>query len=689
MIDAIRRLDTGIGRLPLMPWRVFAWLPTFAGAVASQVVGGRATPGHDTETKATSGHDANTKATSGYDTDTKAASNHDTKARATPDYDTKTKATSAHNTKVKATSGHNTNTKSTPGYDTKTKATSGHDAKAKTTSANKTKAKATFGHDTKAKATSGYDPKAQASSGHAANMSGNDRSGDVTWVAAQFVERRVLPGYARSIRGIDRSRGVAWNGLAAVVLLVGGCMVGPDYQRAEAPEPVAFKELAGWKISQPADAADKGAWWSVYHDPELDRLERMVEVSNQTVKQFEAQYRNAVALVAEARSSLFPTASLSAGVTRSGSGLSARSSSFGSSSSRSGTQYTASGTIAWDLDVWGRIRRQVESSTAAAQISAADLASAKLSAQATLAIDYFDLRAEDALAQLLADTVANDRRALRITENQYHAGTTSSIDYVTALAQLQSTEAQLVAVGVQRHQFEHAIAVLTGHTPAEITIAQAPLAADVPVAPPGLPSALLERRPDVAAAERAMQETNALIGVQIAAYYPDISLSALGEYAGSPAAQLFNASNRLWSLGASGAETVFSGGLRSGAVAAARANYDASVASYRQVVLTAFQQVEDALSNLRILEQQARAEAIAIDSTRRAVEATLNAYRAGTVAYTSVITEQSQLLANQQAALSVQQSRLVASVALIQALGGGWSTADLPQRIATPNPLLP
>jgi NodT family efflux transporter outer membrane factor (OMF) lipoprotein len=418
-------------------------------------------------------------------------------------------------------------------------------------------------------------------------------------------------------------------------------------------------------------------------------------VSNQNVKTFEAQYQNAVALVAQARAGLFPTVALSPGVTRNGSGgtngqissLSSGSSTGGSG--RRGTQYSVSGTVNWDLDVWGRIRRQVESNAAAAQASAADLANAELSAQATLATDYFDLRAEDSLAQLLTDTVEAYRRALRITENQYRAGTSSSIDYVTALALLQSTQAQLVAVGVQRQQFEHAIAVLTGHPPADLTIPPAPLASHVPVLPPGLPSALLERRPDVAAVERAMQQENALIGVQIAAYYPDISLSALGEYAGYPLGQLFNLSNQFWSLGATGTETLFNGGLREANVAAARATYDASIASYRQTVLTAFQQVEDALSDLRILQQQAKAEAIAVNSTQRAVDATLNAYRAGTVAYTSVITEQTLLLSDQQTALSVQQSRLVASVALIEALGGGWSTADLPKKIKTPNPLVP
>jgi NodT family efflux transporter outer membrane factor (OMF) lipoprotein len=495
---------------------------------------------------------------------------------------------------------------------------------------------------------------------------------------------------------------------SALVLsaFVSACMVGPDYKQPDAPVPSGFKELSGWKPVQPEDAADKGDWWVIYHDPELDRLERMVEVSNQTVKEFEAEYRNAVALVGEARANLFPTVGLTAGVTRAagggGSSGTLRNSSnvasnvgssgaSGGSSGRSTTIYSVEGNVAWDLDVWGRVRRQIESNVAEAQVSAADLANAKLSAQATLATDYFDLRAEDALEQLLRETADAYRRALQIVTNQYRAGTAASTDMVTARAQLQSAEAQLVGVGVQRQQYEHAIAVLTGHAPAELTIAPAPLASAVPVLPPGLPSALLERRPDIAAAERAMQEQNALIGVQVAAFYPDISLSALGGFIGNPLSQLFTVANRVWSLGASASETLFSGGARTAAVAAARATYDQAVATYRQTVLTAFQQVEDALSDLRILEQQAAAEAIAVASARQAVQATLNGYLAGTVAYTSVITEQTSLLSDQQAALAIQQSRLVASVALVEALGGGWSTTALPDPdvVKAANPVFP
>ena len=479
-------------------------------------------------------------------------------------------------------------------------------------------------------------------------------------------------------------RGEGENWVCAILSLLfalslSACMVGPDYQRPDAPVPVGYKELQGWTVATPQDAADRGPWWSVYHDPELDRLESQVDVSNQTIKQFEASYRNALALVQEARASLFPAATASATVTR-GSGFGGSKSSSSSSSSGSllsgggaaHTQYTVEGSISWDLDVWGRIRRQIESQKAAAQVSEADLANARLSAQATLATDYFDLRAEDSLADLLRQTVAAFERSLQIVQNQHAAGTVSSADVVTAQAQLEGARAQLVGVGVQRAIFEHAIAVLTGRAPAELTIAPALLTSDVPVMPPGLPSTLLQRRPDIAAAERQMQQENALIGVQIAAFYPDISLSTLGGFIGSPLSQLFTTANRVWSLGGAASEPLFEGGLRSAQVAAARATYDQSVANYRQVVLTALQQVEDDLSSLRILEQQARAEAIAVSAAQRAVEVTLNQYRTGTVAYTSVITEQTTLLGDQQSLLAVQQSRLVASVALIAALGGGW-----------------
>ncbi len=481
-----------------------------------------------------------------------------------------------------------------------------------------------------------------------------------------------------------RRRTASVGGVLGVLLLLGGCMVGPNYKRPDAPVPITYKELAGWKPATPRDAIDRGAWWSIYDDAELDRLESQVAVSNQAVKSFAAAYRAATALVRETQAGLFPTIGLSPGVThsRSGGGIGGTSSSGasfgGSGTSLTRTQYTVEGNASWAPDFWGKIRRQVESDVAAAQVSAADLANARLSAQATLAIAYINLRYEDTLQRLLSETEAAYQRALEITRNQYNAGTVSSADVVAAEAQLQTTQAQLIAVGVQRGQFEHAIAMLTGHPPAELTIPVAALPHDVPVVPAGIPSTLLERRPDIAAAERQMQQQNALIGVAISAYYPDVTLSALFGFAGNPLSQLFTTANRAWSLGASASETIFDAGSRSAAVEAARATYNQSVATYRQTVLTAFQQIEDQLGALRVLAQQAVAEDAAVASARRAVDVTLNEYRAGTVAYTSVIIEQALLLADQQTALAIQQNRLVASVTLIEALGGGWNASDLP-----------
>jgi len=458
------------------------------------------------------------------------------------------------------------------------------------------------------------------------------------------------------------------------------CKVGPNYVRPDAVISPVFKEApAGWVAAQPQEDSPKGAWWSIYHDPVLDGLESQVVISNQNVKSYEAQLREAQATVDVARSSLFPSLSGTDSVTRSTRGGSTGfSGTTGSlSGNRASSTYTLEGTFDWDLDVWGRIRRQVESDVAAAQVSAADLANATLSAQGTLASDYFQLRAQDALTKLLQDTVAAYDKALQITRNQYNAGIIPSSDVALAETQLATTRAQLVAADITRQQYEHAVAVLTGAPPAALTLVPTALATDVPVPPGQVPSTLLERRPDIAAAERAMQEQNALIGVQIAAYFPDISLSAAYGYAGDPLHSLIQAANRVWSLGASATEVIFDGGLRSAEVAAARAAYDSAVATYRQTVLTALQQVEDQLSNLRILALQATAEDAAVRAAQRSVQVAMNEYLAGTTAYTTVITEQTALLTNQETALSVQEQRLVASVTLVQALGGGWSTQEL------------
>jgi NodT family efflux transporter outer membrane factor (OMF) lipoprotein len=456
-----------------------------------------------------------------------------------------------------------------------------------------------------------------------------------------------------------------WAIAAAVFWTVSGCKVGPDYHRPSAPVPVRYKEMKGWTPGTPANGLERSDWWVIYEDPILDKLEEEVQLSNQNIKQFEAEYRQARAEVREQQSALFPSVAVTPTVVQQGTGK-----------APPRTVYGLAGEATWDLDVWGKIRRNIESSVANAQASNALLADAKLSAQAELATDYFELRYQDSLQELLNETVKAFQRSLEIVQNQYSAGVAARSDVITAQTQLLSTQAQAVNVGVQRAIFEHAIALLTGRPPAELTLRAKPLDVQLPNIPVAVPSTLLQRRPDIAAAERQMQQQNALIGVNVAAFYPDINLTAAFSYSGSPLGTLFSASNQLWSLAASANETVFEGGQRTAAVAAARAAYDSSVASYRETVLTAFQSVEDQLSTLRILSQQAVVENSAVEAAQHAVDITLNEYKAGTVAYTTVITAQTTLLTDQQTALAVRENRVVASVALIKALGGGWSTTE-------------
>ncbi len=493
-------------------------------------------------------------------------------------------------------------------------------------------------------------------------------------------------------------RGRAYASLAAS-LLATSCMVGPNYHRPAADTGVRYKELSGWLPAQPADFDMKGQWWSIYHDPLLSKLEARVVINNQNVATYVAQLDEAEATVQEARAQLFPVLGATAGVTRtsigrgsSGTGGAVTSAGTATNSTATSvavagsnrnvttTQYTLEGTASWDLDLWGKIRRQVQSDVAAAQVSAADLQNAALSAQGTLASDYFELRYQDSLEDLLKSTVVAYKEALRITHDQVVAGTSSPADEAAAETQLASAEASLVNVGLARGQYEHAIAVLAGMAPSELSIPKAPMAAAVPVPPAGMPSTLLERRPDIAGAERSMDEENALIGVQVAAYYPDVTLSADFGWEGGPIGMLISAANRVWSLGASATETLFEGGERNQAVRAARAAYDASVATYRQTVLSALEQVEDELVALHVLQDQSKAEDYAVATAQKSVAIALNEYQAGTAAYTSVITEQTALFTDQEAALSVQEQRLVASVTLVQALGGGWQEADLPTR---------
>jgi len=452
--------------------------------------------------------------------------------------------------------------------------------------------------------------------------------------------------------------------VAAISTALGACAVGPNYERPSAPAPTAFREApAGWQAAQPKDAAQRGPWWSVYGDPLLDRLVSRVAIDNQNLKAYDAAYREAVAVVGEVRAGLSPTVDLAPTASRQ---HSARS----NSTSRAAT---ASGT--WEPDLWGKARRQIESDAASAQASAAELADLTLSAQAELVTDYFELRYQDSLIVLYQRTVNAYERSQRIAQNQYDAGTVARSDVITAQTTLATARASLVGAERLRDQYEHAIALLVGKAPAELTIPAAALDTPLPEVAGVLPSALLERRPDIAEAERRMQQQSAQIGVAQAAYYPTIDLSAEAGYSGL--GKLLSAPNELWSLAGTATETLFDGGQRRSTVEAARAAYDQSVASYRQTVLAAFQDVEDELSNLRVLAQQSVTQDEALRLARQAETIATNEYQAGTVDYTTVVTAQATALSAEQSSLQITEQRLVATASLIRALGGGWSTADV------------
>jgi NodT family efflux transporter outer membrane factor (OMF) lipoprotein len=432
--------------------------------------------------------------------------------------------------------------------------------------------------------------------------------------------------------------------------------------------------MAGWKTAEPRDDELRGNWWEIYNDPVLNGLEGEVNVSNQTLAQAEAQFRQARALVAQARAGYFPTVDLSASTSRSRAASSSTGASRGVVSSHS-IALDAS----WEPDLWGRVRRTVEANVASAQASAADVESTRLSVHAELAQDYFTLRALDAQQQILEDTVQAFEASLKLTQNRYNAGVVARIDVVQAESQLRTTQAQLIDVGIARAQFEHAIAVLTGKPPAEFSLARAPLPTEPPAIPIGLPSELLERRPDIASAERRVAAANAQIGVAQAAYFPALSLSASAGFQSAALGQLLSAPARFWSLGASLAQAIFDAGLRRARTAQAVALYDATVASYRQTVLSSFQEVEDNLAALRILEQETLVQAEALAGARLSLELTLNQYKSGIVSYLNVLTAQTTALAAERTAVDLRNRRLAASVLLIRALGGGWSASLLPR----------
>jgi NodT family efflux transporter outer membrane factor (OMF) lipoprotein len=488
-----------------------------------------------------------------------------------------------------------------------------------------------------------------------------------------------------ALTGHWRAARIASALLAAAALT--SCAVGPDYELPPAPVPTAFKELDGWKIATPHDGMERGDWWSIYGDAELDGLLREVDVNNQNIVAAEAAFHQSAAMVQQARAGLWPILGVSYIPTRwhEGPGASAAEG-FPKTDAITQTTVTLSPELSWNVDVWGQTRRQVESNISAAQASAADFANARLLARAQLAQAYFNLRATDSLQRLLDDTVAAYRKTFQIADARYKRGTVSVYDVITAKTQVQTTLSQAIGVGAQRAQFEHAIAVLIGHPPAEVSIPPAPLARRVPLVPVSVPSELLERRPDIAQAERTISSKNALIGVAVAAYFPNVSLAGFGNavqsyasygWVGASAFPIAVA-NEVWSVGGNFAQIIFEGGLRRADVAAALANYYQSVASYRQTVLTAMQQVEDQLANQRILAEQARALGKAVRLARQALDITIAEYKAGTVDFTAVVQAQEVLLSNEINALTVRQNRFLASVALIQALGGGWDAAWLP-----------
>ncbi|WP_414479217.1 efflux transporter outer membrane subunit [Pseudomonas luteola] len=478
----------------------------------------------------------------------------------------------------------------------------------------------------------------------------------------------------------------------ALALAVGGCTVGPDYQRPQVTTPIAFKHAEGWQMAKPSDAIKRGQWWEVYGDSTLDGLMQRLENSNQTLAQYEAQYRQARALVRQARASFLPAVTGSAGATRSGQG-GGSSSSYqyqtstgttvtlpqGTSSATTSNSYTTSLGVSWELDLWGSIRRSVESQTGSAQASVAELASTKLSLQSELAQNYLQLRVLDAQQRLLDATVQAYERSLRVTENQYRAGMTTRSDVAQATTQLKSTQADAIDLKYQRAQLENAIAVLIGVPPSEFSLAAVERVPTVPGIPASVPSELLQRRPDIAQAERQVMSANAQIGVAKAAYYPTLSLTASGGYRNSQWGNLVSTPNRYWSIGPAFDLTLFDFGARRAQVEQAEASYDQTVAQYRQAVLNGFKEVEDYLVELDVLNQESGVRQEALDSARESLRLAENQYRAGLIDYLDVVTLQTTALNNERTNLTLLGSRLVTSVQLIAAMGGGWDAVELQQ----------
>ncbi|MCU0121849.1 efflux transporter outer membrane subunit [Pseudomonas sp. B2M1-30] len=476
----------------------------------------------------------------------------------------------------------------------------------------------------------------------------------------------------RSLLNLATARGSRLLSLSLCVAMLSACAVGPDYHRPQTAQITQYKEAEGWSQANPSDALARGAWWELYGDRQLNELIAKLNGANQSVAQSEAQFRQAQALVRSARGAFYPSVDLSAGKTRSSQGTGSSSSSLSSSSSGIRDTYNAQLGVSWEADVWGKLRRGLEANEASAQASFADLAAMRLSQQSELVKNYLQLRVIDQQKRLLESTVAAYERSLKMTQNQYKAGVSGRDAVAQAQTQLKSTQGDLVDLIWQRAQFENAIAVLIGQPPAEFKLAETQDIPKLPQIPLSLPSQLLERRPDIASAERSVIAANANIGVAKAAYYPDLSLSMSGGYSSSTSQNLISLPNRFWSVGPKVTLPLFDGGQRSAEVDRTEAIYDQTVAKYRQTVLDGFREVENYLVQLKVYEDEAAVRQEALDAARDSVRLTENQYKAGLIAYLDVVTVQATALSNERSVLNVLQSRLIASVQLIAALGGGW-----------------
>jgi NodT family efflux transporter outer membrane factor (OMF) lipoprotein len=464
--------------------------------------------------------------------------------------------------------------------------------------------------------------------------------------------------------------------LSLGLLLIGGCSVGPKYSKPTTQIPPSYKENANWKTAQPSDQAQKGNWWEIFQDPQLNALEEKLTVSNQSLRAAMDRFREARDVLRETRSSLFPlvTASVSATQNRQSANRALR----GATSPTNYSDLILAGDVSYEADVWGSVRHSVESSRALAQASAADLETIRLSLHAELALDYLTLRGLDAQKQLFDTNVDAFDKALQLTESRFQGGVASREDVDLAATQLEQTRAEDIDITSARDQFENAVAVLIGQPASSFSLDAAPLPAIPPAPPPGLPSELLERRPDIAEAERKVASANEQIGIARAAFFPTITLGLLGGFESGRFPNWLTGPSAIWSIGASAAETVFDAGRRRAVSDQAIAGYDELIADYQQTVLTSFQQVEDSLSDLRVLDDEAKTQDAAVAAANRALEQSTNRYKGGLDTYLTVITAQSAALANERTAVSLLTRRLTSSVLLVKALGGGWDVSKLP-----------